>query len=170
MGQKVHPEAMRVGYIHDWKSNWFNEKNFSDFLHEDTLIREHIVRSEPQHEGNAAEYQHDADGGQERADARAQHGGLEAILDRFRIAPALQLLERECLHRLDRIERLVGKPAGIGEPVLGCARQAAHAPPDQDQRRDDRGDHHEDHAHELGAREPEHHEAADETQRGAQNN
>jgi small subunit ribosomal protein S3 len=26
MGQKVHPESMRVGYIHDWKSNWFNEK------------------------------------------------------------------------------------------------------------------------------------------------
>ena len=44
MGQKVHPESIRVGYIHDWKSNWFNEKNFSDFLHEDTLIREHIVR------------------------------------------------------------------------------------------------------------------------------
>jgi small subunit ribosomal protein S3 len=32
-----------VGYIHDWKSNWFNEKNFADFLHEDTLIREHII-------------------------------------------------------------------------------------------------------------------------------
>ena len=43
MGQKVHPESLRVGYIHDWKSNWFNEKNFSDFLHEDTLIRQHIV-------------------------------------------------------------------------------------------------------------------------------
>src|ERR1700742_3307409 len=43
MGQKVHPESIRVGYIHDWKSNWFNEKNFSDFLHEDTLIREHII-------------------------------------------------------------------------------------------------------------------------------
>jgi small subunit ribosomal protein S3 len=43
MGQKVHPESIRVGYIHDWKSNWFNEKNFADFLHEDTLIREHIV-------------------------------------------------------------------------------------------------------------------------------
>ena len=26
MGQKVHPEAMRVGYIHDWKSNWFSEQ------------------------------------------------------------------------------------------------------------------------------------------------
>jgi small subunit ribosomal protein S3 len=43
MGQKVHPESIRVGYIHDWKSNWFNEKNFSDYLHEDTQIRRHIV-------------------------------------------------------------------------------------------------------------------------------
>jgi small subunit ribosomal protein S3 len=43
MGQKVHPEGLRVGYIHDWKSNWFNEKGFSDFLHEDTLIRRHII-------------------------------------------------------------------------------------------------------------------------------
>src|SRR6202142_1141107 len=43
MGQKVHPESLRVGYIHDCKSNWFNEKNFADFLHEDTQIREHII-------------------------------------------------------------------------------------------------------------------------------
>jgi len=43
MGQKVHPEAMRVGYIHDWKSNWFNEKNFSEYLDEDIKIRAHIV-------------------------------------------------------------------------------------------------------------------------------
>src|ERR1700685_1751403 len=43
MGQKVHPESIRVRYIHDWKSNWFNEKNFADYLHEDTLIRDHIV-------------------------------------------------------------------------------------------------------------------------------
>ena len=39
MGQKVHPESMRVGYIHDWKSNWFNERKFADYLHEDTQIR-----------------------------------------------------------------------------------------------------------------------------------
>ena len=43
MGQKVHPEAMRVGYIHDWKSNWFSEKNFTDFLIEDVRIRDHIT-------------------------------------------------------------------------------------------------------------------------------
>ena len=34
-GTKVHPEALRVGYIHDWKSNWFNEKHFADYLDED---------------------------------------------------------------------------------------------------------------------------------------
>jgi small subunit ribosomal protein S3 len=43
MGQKVHPEAIRVGYIHDWKSNWFNEKNFADYLYEDIRIRSHIL-------------------------------------------------------------------------------------------------------------------------------
>src|SRR5215204_607456 len=42
MGQKVHPESLRVGYIHDWKSTWFNEKDFSDYLLEDIHIREHI--------------------------------------------------------------------------------------------------------------------------------
>jgi small subunit ribosomal protein S3 len=35
---------MRVGYIHDWKSNWFNDRNFADYLAEDVRIREHIVR------------------------------------------------------------------------------------------------------------------------------
>jgi small subunit ribosomal protein S3 len=35
---------MRVGYIHDWKSNWFNEKSFSEYLDEDIRIRAHIVR------------------------------------------------------------------------------------------------------------------------------
>jgi small subunit ribosomal protein S3 len=42
MGQKVHPEAMRVGYIHDWKSNCFTEKHFGDYLAEDVRIRDHI--------------------------------------------------------------------------------------------------------------------------------
>jgi small subunit ribosomal protein S3 len=42
MGQKIHPESMRVGYIHDWKSTWFNEKEFSDYLMEDIRIRDHI--------------------------------------------------------------------------------------------------------------------------------
>src|ERR1700709_330789 len=42
MGRKVHPESLRVGYIHDWKSSWFNEREFSDYLLEDIRIRDHI--------------------------------------------------------------------------------------------------------------------------------
>ncbi len=42
MGQKIHPEGFRVGYIHDWKSNWFNQREFSDYLLEDLNIRDHI--------------------------------------------------------------------------------------------------------------------------------
>ena len=42
MGQKIHPEGLRVGYIHDWKATWFNDREFADFLHEDLEIRKHI--------------------------------------------------------------------------------------------------------------------------------
>jgi small subunit ribosomal protein S3 len=42
MGQKIHPEGFRVGYIHDWKATWFNERHFSDYLLEDLAIRDHI--------------------------------------------------------------------------------------------------------------------------------
>src|SRR5436189_4995017 len=34
---------MRVGVIHDWKSNWYTgNKDFADFLHEDVRIREYV--------------------------------------------------------------------------------------------------------------------------------
>jgi small subunit ribosomal protein S3 len=42
VGQKIHPEGFRVGYIHDWKSNWYEDKNFADVLQEDLQIRDHI--------------------------------------------------------------------------------------------------------------------------------
>ncbi|MFZ9669199.1 MAG: 30S ribosomal protein S3 [Solirubrobacterales bacterium] len=42
MGQKIHPEGFRVGYIHDWKSNWFAGSDYSELLLEDMAIRDHI--------------------------------------------------------------------------------------------------------------------------------
>jgi small subunit ribosomal protein S3 len=43
MGQKIHPGGLRVGVIHDWKSNWYTStKEFPAFLLEDIKIREHI--------------------------------------------------------------------------------------------------------------------------------
>ena len=43
MGQKVHPGGLRVGVIHDWKSNWWTgKKEIADYLLEDIKIRDHI--------------------------------------------------------------------------------------------------------------------------------
>src|SRR6266496_2992156 len=43
MGQKIHPGGLRVGVIHDWKSNWYTgKKEFPQYLIEDIRIREHI--------------------------------------------------------------------------------------------------------------------------------
>ncbi len=45
MGQKVHPGGLRVGVIHDWKSNWYvSNKDFAGALLEDVRIREHIYK------------------------------------------------------------------------------------------------------------------------------
>jgi len=44
MGQKVHPGGFRVGIIQDWKSHWYSEKGFSEFMAEDERIRGHIQR------------------------------------------------------------------------------------------------------------------------------
>jgi len=45
VGQKIHPGGMRVGVIHDWKSNWYTgKKEFPSYLLEDVKIREHIYR------------------------------------------------------------------------------------------------------------------------------
>ena len=27
MGNKIHPNALRLGYIHDWQSKWFSTKD-----------------------------------------------------------------------------------------------------------------------------------------------
>ena len=43
MGQKVHPGGLRVGVIHDWKSNWYvGKKEFPKYILEDVQIRDHI--------------------------------------------------------------------------------------------------------------------------------
>ena len=42
MGQKVHPNGLRVGIIRDWESKWYAEKDYATLLHEDLKIREYI--------------------------------------------------------------------------------------------------------------------------------
>lgn len=42
MGQKTNPIGLRLGIIKTWNSNWFDEKNFADKLHEDLYLRRYL--------------------------------------------------------------------------------------------------------------------------------
>ena len=44
MGQKVNPNGFRIGYIRDWESKWYADKNYADYLHEDIKIRAYIEK------------------------------------------------------------------------------------------------------------------------------
>lgn len=44
MGQKVHPIGFRLGILTKWESNWYAEKEYSRFLHEDIQIRKYIKK------------------------------------------------------------------------------------------------------------------------------
>lgn len=42
MGQKIHPKSVRLGYIKDWDSKWFNLREMPDFIEEDYRIRGYL--------------------------------------------------------------------------------------------------------------------------------
>ena len=50
MGQKVHPYGFRLGVIRDWKSRWYEEKNYAKWLHEDLRLKE-TIRKKMKHAG-----------------------------------------------------------------------------------------------------------------------
>lgn len=47
MGQKVHPYGFRLGIHTDWKSRWFSEKQYRDYLEADLRIREYLLGELP---------------------------------------------------------------------------------------------------------------------------
>ena len=47
MGQKVHPYGFRLGIYTDWKSRWFTEKQYRDYLEADLRIREYLLGQLP---------------------------------------------------------------------------------------------------------------------------
>jgi len=44
MGQKIHPGGLRLGYINDWDSRWFNLRQMPELLEEDRRIRQYLKR------------------------------------------------------------------------------------------------------------------------------
>ena len=49
MGQKVHPYGFRLGVIKTWNSKWFEERNYTSWLHEDITLKRLVT----QHLNNA---------------------------------------------------------------------------------------------------------------------
>jgi small subunit ribosomal protein S3 len=47
MGQKVNPYGFRLGVTTDWKSRWFSEKEYTDYLIEDWKIRDYLMTQLP---------------------------------------------------------------------------------------------------------------------------
>ena len=43
MGQKVNPYGFRLGITTDWKSRWFEERNYREFVVEDWKIRDYLM-------------------------------------------------------------------------------------------------------------------------------
>ena len=45
MGQKIHPHGLRLGITSDWKSHWYADKNYADYVAEDIKIREWLEKN-----------------------------------------------------------------------------------------------------------------------------
>ncbi len=43
MGQKVNPYGLRLGIINDWRTRWYSEKEYSQYLSEDIRIRKYLT-------------------------------------------------------------------------------------------------------------------------------
>ena len=42
MGQKTHPYGFRLGIIKSWRSRWYSEKEYANYLQEDLRIRSYV--------------------------------------------------------------------------------------------------------------------------------
>jgi small subunit ribosomal protein S3 len=47
MGQKVNPYGFRLGVTTDWKSRWFSDREYTDYLIEDWKIRDYLMTQVP---------------------------------------------------------------------------------------------------------------------------
>ncbi|MFC1594923.1 30S ribosomal protein S3 [Patescibacteria group bacterium] len=44
MSHNVHPYSFRLGILRDWKSRWFSHSSYTQFLKEDTILREWLLK------------------------------------------------------------------------------------------------------------------------------
>ena len=110
MGQKVHPGGLRVGVIHDWKSNWYTgKKEFPDYLLEDVHDpRAHLQQARarrpvrhPHPQGQAADHGRHLHGAAGDRDRQVGRRGRRAAQRAARDHPE----ERPHQHQRDQAPR-----------------------------------------------------------------
>jgi len=42
LGHKVHPYGFRLGYNKNWKSRWFSDKKYAEYVFEDSKLRKYL--------------------------------------------------------------------------------------------------------------------------------
>ena len=53
MGQKTNPVGFRLGVVRGWSSQWYSEKDFAKWLHEDLRLKK-FVKEKLGHSGVAS--------------------------------------------------------------------------------------------------------------------
>lgn len=44
MGRKVHPFSFRIGVVNNWRSRWFDKKNYKKLLEQDVKLRNFVAK------------------------------------------------------------------------------------------------------------------------------
>ena len=44
MGQKIHPHGLRLGITSDWKTHWYADKDYANYVAEDIKIRQYLEK------------------------------------------------------------------------------------------------------------------------------
>ena len=65
MGQKINPYGFRLGVSTDWKSRWFSDREYKQYLTEDWQIRDSVMErlERPHLDRSATETRHTTNGG-----------------------------------------------------------------------------------------------------------
>ena len=95
MGQKVNPYGFRLGITTDWKSRWFADKEYTNYLIEDWKIRDYLLTQLPH--------------------AAISRVEVERTRDRLRVALGVLDLEDVELHLLaGELLQLAAQAVGLG--------------------------------------------------------
>ena len=148
MGQKINPHGFRLGITTDWKSRWYADKQYADYVAEDVKIRRMLSKGMERAGISKVEIERTRDRvrvdihtarpgiviGRRGAEADRLRGNLEKLTGKQVQLNILEVKGAEAdaqlvrLHHLEsrsygEISRITGLPIGSIGPALSRARQ-----------------------------------------------